>query len=118
MKGRKSYWNGVMVVTCILCVVAALACWLVPGVRAGIIPPVGGIIWHALGSIELLIADVFRPFAYGVAPASQPWLGLVILLLMTLGSIVLISMVICLALYLLQQRPWGNNDAEGTSSLS
>jgi hypothetical protein len=107
-----------MIMTCILCLVAALAYWIVPGVRAGTVPPIGGIIWHALGSIQLLIANVFRPFAYGIAPATSPWLGSMILLLMTLGSILLISMVICLPLCFFQQRPWVNDDIEETSAPS
>jgi hypothetical protein len=118
MKRQKRYWNGVKVTTCVLCVAAALACWLVPYVRAGTIPPIGGIIWHALGSIQLLIAEVFRPFAYDIAPAGLPRLGLVILLLMTLGSILLISMVICLPLYFFPQRPRVNGDIEETSARS
>jgi hypothetical protein len=105
MKRQKTYWNAVMIVTCILCLVAALAYWIVPSVRAGSIPPIGGIIWHALALFELLISNILRPFAYGIAPASMPWLGLVILLLMTLGGMLLISMVICLPLCFLQQRP-------------
>jgi len=104
--------------TCILSLVAALACWIVPGVRAGNIPPVGGIIWHALGLFQLLIANVFRPFAYGIAPASMPWLGLLILLLMTLAGILLLSMVMCLPLCLPQQWPWPKNDIEQTSAPS
>lgn len=87
-----------MVMTCILCLVAALACWIVPGVRGGAVPPIGGMIWHAMAAFQLLIANVFRPCAYGIAPAASPWLRLVILLLMTLGSILLISMVMCLPL--------------------
>jgi hypothetical protein len=118
MKRQKRYWNGVMIMTCILCLVAALAYWIVPSVRAGTIPPVGGIIWHALGPIQLLLANVFRPFAYSIAPAASPWLGLVILLLMTGGSILVISMVICLPLRFLQRRPRVNDDIEETSAPS
>jgi hypothetical protein len=44
MKRQKRYWNGVMIMTCILCLVAALAYCIVPGVRAGTVPPIGGII--------------------------------------------------------------------------
>ena len=106
MKRQKRYWNGVMIMTCILCLVAALAYWIVPSVRDGTVPPVGGIIWHALGPVQLLLANVFRPFAYGIAPATSPWLGSAILLLMTSGSIVLISMVMCLPLCFPRQRPW------------
>ena len=115
MKRQKRYWNGVMFMTCILCLVAALAYWIVPSVRSGSVPPIGGIIWHALGPFQLLMANVFRPFAYGIAPATSPWLGLVILLLMTLGSILLISMVICLPLCFPRQRPLVNDDIEETS---
>ena len=118
MKRQKRYRNGVMIMTCILCLAAALAYWVVPGVRAGTVPAVGGIIWHALGPIQLLIANVFRPFAYDIAPASSPWLGLAILLLMTLGSILLISIVICLPLCFLRQRPSVNDDVEETSAPS
>ncbi|MHC4432449.1 MAG: hypothetical protein ACYTBS_11480, partial [Planctomycetota bacterium] len=53
---------------------------------------------------------VFRPFAYGIAPANSPSLGSVILLLVTLGSSLLISMVICLPLRFGRQRPWVNGD--------
>ncbi|MHC4310673.1 MAG: hypothetical protein ACYSSN_12090 [Planctomycetota bacterium] len=115
MKRQKRYWNGVKIMTCILCPVAALAYWIVPGVRAGTVPPIGGIIWHVLGPIQLLIANVYRPFAYGIAPAATPWLGLVILLLMTLGSILLLSMVICLPLCFFRQRPSVNDGIEETS---
>ena len=105
MKRHRRYWNGVVIMTCILCLIAALAYWIVPSVRSGTFPPVGGIIWHALAPIQLLIANVFRPVAYGIAPATSPRLGLVILLLMTWGSIVLISMVMCLPLRFGRQRP-------------
>jgi hypothetical protein len=74
--------------------------------------------WHALVPFQLLITNVFRPFAYGIAPATSHWLGLVILLLMTWGSILLISMVICLPLCFPQQRPWVNDDIEETSASS
>ncbi|KPK36163.1 MAG: hypothetical protein AMJ65_16580 [Phycisphaerae bacterium SG8_4] len=106
MKRQKRYWNGVMIMTCILCLVMALAYWIVPSVRAGTVPPIGGIVWHALAPFQLLIANVFRPFAYGIAPAKSPSLGLVILLLMTLGSSLLISMVMCLPLRFGQPRLW------------
>ena len=118
MKRQKRYWNSVMIMTCILCLLAALAYWIVPSVCAGTVPPIGGIIWHALAPFQLLITNVFRPFAYGIAPATSHWLGLVILLLMTWGSILLISMVICLPLCFPQQRPWVNDDIEETSASS
>jgi hypothetical protein len=118
MKRYKRYWNGVKIMTFVFCLAVALAYWIVPGVRAGTIPPIGGIIWHVLGPIQLLIANVYRPFAYGIAPATLPWLGLLILLLMTLGSILLLSMVICLPLCFTQQRPSLNDDIEETSAPS
>ena len=31
--------------------------------------------WHALAPFQLLITNVFRPFAYGIAPATSHWLG-------------------------------------------
>jgi len=116
MKRRRRYWNGVIIMTCILCLVAALAYWIVPSVRAGTVPPVGGIIWHALAPIQLLIANVFRPVAYAIAPATSPSLGLVILLLMTLGSSLLISMVICLPLRFPQPRLWVDGDISASSA--
>ena len=116
MKRQKRYWNAVMIVTCILCLVTALANWIVPGVRSGSVPPVGGIIWHALALFQLLIAHVFRPIAYGIAPAASPWLGLLILLFMTLGSLLLISMLMCLPLYFPQLRLWVNDNREETST--
>jgi hypothetical protein len=115
MKRQKRYWSGVAIMTCVLCLVAAIAYWIVPSVRAGTVPPIGGIVWHALASFELLIANVFRPLAYAVAPAGSLWLGSLILLLMTCASMLLISMVICLPLCLLQQRPRVNDDMEETS---
>lgn len=116
MNGKRRYWNGVTIVTCILCLIAALAYWIVPCVRAGTVPPIGGIIWHALAPIQLLIANVFRPFAYGIAPANSPSLGLVILLLMTLGSSLLMSMVICLPLRFPQPRLWVDGDISAGSA--
>ena len=118
MKRQKRYWKCVMIAMSILCLAAALAYWVVPGVRGGSVPAIGGIIWHALGPIQLLLANVFRPFAYGIAPASSPWLGSMILLLMTLGSILLISMVICLPICFPWQRPRANDDVEETSAQS
>ena len=116
MKRRRRYWNGVIIMTCILCLVAALAYWIVPSVRAGTVPPVGGIIWHALAPIQLLIANVFRPVAYAIAPSNSPSLGLVILLLMTLGSSLLISMVMCLPLRFGQPRLWVDGDMSAGSA--
>ncbi|MHC4168218.1 MAG: hypothetical protein ACYSWQ_14775 [Planctomycetota bacterium] len=118
MKRQKRYWNGVVIMTGILCLATALAYCIVPGVRGGAVPPIGGIIWHALGPLQLLIANVFRPFAYAIAPASSPWLRSVILLLMTCGSILLISMVICLPLCFPRQRPRVNAEVEETSARS
>jgi hypothetical protein len=102
--------------TCILCLVAALACWIVPSVRAGTVPPVGGIIWHALAPIQLLIANVLRPVACAIAPSNSPSLGSVILLLMTLGSSLLISMVFCLPLRFGRPRLWVDGDKSASSA--
>lgn len=118
MKRHKRYWNGVMIMTSILCLVAALAYWIVPGVRAGTVPPIGGIVWHAMASFQLLIANVYRPFAYSIAPATSPWLGSVILLLMTCGSTLLISMVMCLPLRFPQKWPQAYDRKEKTSAPS
>ena len=118
MDRHKRYWNVVMIMTCILCLVTALAYWIVPGVRAGTIPPIGGIIWHALGPLQLLIANVYRPIAYDIAPEATPWLGALILLVMTVGSILLISMVICLPLRYPPQRLFANKDIDETSTQS
>ncbi len=118
MKRQKRYWNGVMIMTGVLCLAAVLANWIVPGVRAGTVPPVGGIIWHVLASFHLLIVNVFRPVAYGIAPGTSSWLGSVILLLMTCGSILLISMAMCLPLCFPQQRPGGDVDTGEASDPS
>jgi hypothetical protein len=94
-----------LVLTVVFCVAAALAYWVVPQVRDGTVPAVGGLIWHPLGAIQLLLRDVYGPIGARVGDASTPALGTVIVLALTGGSALLVSMVLWLPFYLLRKRP-------------
>lgn len=101
MTERSRYWRSVLILTVLFCILAALGYWVAPGVRAGSVPAIGGVLWHLLGATQLLIANVYDPIAARVAEATLPGLRGVVLLVLTVGSALLLAMVIGLPFYLL-----------------
>jgi hypothetical protein len=104
MIDRRSYARFVLVLTVVFCALAALGYWVAPGVRAGAVPAIGGIVWHALGVVQLLLANVYGPVAARVAEATSPRLGVATLLAMTAGSALLLAMAIGLPFFLMGRQ--------------
>jgi hypothetical protein len=104
----KRYWKPVLILTVVFLAVAALACWVVPRVRDGTVPAVGGLIWHPLGAIQLLLTEVYWPIAARAGKATIPAVGVVISVVLTVGSALLLAMVIWLPFYLLHKRRSGS----------
>lgn len=108
MADPKRYWKPVLILALVFCVTAALAYWVVPHVRDGTVPALGGLVWHALGAIEILIADVYGPMGARVGNATTPALGVVVVLALTVGSALLLSMILWLPVYRLRKRRAGS----------
>ncbi len=100
MADPKRYWKFVLILTVAFCLLAALGYWVAPGVRAGTVPPIGGLVWHGLGAIQLLIANTYEPLAARAGDVISPSLRPVVLLTLVVGSALLLSMVLCLPLRL------------------
>jgi hypothetical protein len=94
----------VVLLTLLFCALAAFACWIVPGVRDGTVPAIGGIVWHALGGLEVLVKNVFGRIGARVGEATTPALGFVVQIALTAASALLFSMVIWLPVYLVRAR--------------
>lgn len=105
MTGRSRYWRSVLILTVFFCGLAALGYWVAPGVRSGSVPAVGGVVWHLLGTTQLLIANVYGPVAARVAQATTPRLGSVALVVLTAVSALLLAMAIGLPFYLIDRQP-------------
>ncbi len=90
------YWKAVLISTVVLCAVAALAWFVVPGVRSGAVPPIGGIVWHALGALQLLLVGLYAPVVARVGQATNPTVGLAALLTLAGVSALLVSLIVCL----------------------
>jgi hypothetical protein len=108
MADPKRYWRPVLMLTLVFCVVAAVAYWVVPQVRDGTVPALGGLIWHPLGAIRLLITDVYGPIGARVGEATAPGLGLAVVLALTGVGALVLSMVLWLPFYLLGKRDTGS----------
>ena len=108
MADPKRYWKPVLVLTVVFCIAAALAYWVVPQVRDGTVPALGGLIWHPLGAVQVLIANVYSPIGARVGDATAPALGVVVVLALTAGSALLLAMVLWLPFYLLRKRRAGS----------
>jgi hypothetical protein len=94
----------VVILTVVFLAVAALACWVVPRVRDGTVPAIGGLIWHPLGAIHLLLTDVYWPLAARAGEATIPVVGVVVSIVLTAGSALVLAMVVWLPFYLLRKR--------------
>lgn len=90
------YWKAVSISTAVLCVAAALAWFVVPSVRAGTVPAIGGLVWHALGALQLLLTRSYAPLAARVGVATSPWVGAAALPALIAVSALLLSLVVCL----------------------
>lgn len=104
MTEPKRYWIPVVLLTLLFCSLAVFACWIVPGVRDGTVPAIGGIVWHALGGLEMLVTNVYGRIGARVGEATTPVLGLVVRIILTAVSALLFSMVIWLPVYLVRAR--------------
>ena len=67
-------------------------------------PAVGGLIWHPLGAIRLLLTNVYGPVGARVGDATAPALGVVVVLALAGGSALLLSMILWLPFYLLRKH--------------
>ena len=104
MTDAKSYWKPVLTLTVLFCVLAALACWVVPGVREGTVPAIGGLVWHPLGAIQLLVTDVFGPIGARVGEATTPGLGVVVQVALVGLAALLLSIAIWEPFHLVRRR--------------
>lgn len=104
MDSPNRYWKAVWISTAVLCAAAALAWFVVPGVRAGTVPAVGGLVWHALGALHVLLIRTYAPLATRVGDATSPALGAASLPGLIAASALLLSLVACLPLRLLRKR--------------
>lgn len=119
MADPKRYWRLVLILTVVFCILAALGYWVVPGVRAGTVPAIGGLIWHGLGAIQWVIVNRYEPLAARIGEATSPSLRPVALLGLIVGSALLVSMLLCLPFLLIGNRagPTGET-TEGPSTKS
>lgn len=118
MADPKRYWRLVAILTVVFCILAALGYWVAPGVRAGTVPAIGGLVWHGLGAIQLLITDVYGPIARRAGESTAPWLETAVLLALVGGSVLLLSMVIALPFDLIRRhsaRPASSPDVPSSS---
>jgi len=83
---------------------AALACGGVPAIREGAVPALGGIVWHTLGAIPLLVTNVYGPAAAHMKEATTPQLGVAIPVALTGLSASLLPTAICCPFYRVRQR--------------
>ena len=107
MADPKRYWKPVIILAVVFLAVTALASWVVPRVRDGTVPAIGGLIWHPLGAIRLLLTEVYWPIAARAGDATIPLVGVVVSIVLTAGSALLLAMVVWLPFYLLRKRPSG-----------
>ncbi len=104
MSSPGKYRKAVVISTVVLCAIAALAWYVVPGVREGTVPPIGGILWHFLGAFEYMLRNVHAPVAARVGEATAPLLGVVFLLALIAASALVASLVVCLPFRLSRKR--------------
>lgn len=104
MSDPKRFWGPVLTLTVLFCALAAVACGVVPGVRAGSIPAIGGLVWHVLGVIQLLVTNVYGPVAARVGEATAPALGIAVQVALTGLSALLLAIAIWYPFYLVRQR--------------
>jgi len=104
MSDPKRFWGPVLTLTVLFCVLAAVACGVVPGVRAGSIPAIGGLVWHVLGAIQLLVTNVYGPVAARVGEATTPGLGVAFQVALSALSALMLAIAIWYPFYLVRQR--------------
>ena len=104
MSDPKRFWGPVLTLTVLFCALAAVACGVVPGVREGSIPAIGGLVWHVLGAIQLLVTNVYGPVAARVGEATAPGLGVAVQVVLTGLSAFLLSIAIWYPFYLVRRR--------------
>jgi hypothetical protein len=104
MSDPKRFWGPVLTLTVLFCALAAVACAVVPGVRAGTVPAIGGLVWHVLGAIQLLVTNIYGPAAVRVGEATTPGLGVALQVVLTALSALLLSIAIWYPFYLVRQR--------------
>ncbi|UCD52138.1 MAG: hypothetical protein JSW27_05775 [Phycisphaerales bacterium] len=104
MTDPKRFWMPVLSLTVLFCALAAVACWVVPGVREGTVPAIGGLVWHALGVIQLLVTNVYGPVAARVGEATTRALGVAVQVALTGLSALLLSVAIWYPFYLVRGR--------------
>lgn len=104
MNNPRRYRKAVLISTLALCLASAVAWYVVPGVRGGTVPAVGGMIWHALGPLELLLTRVYAPAAAQLANATAPAVGILFLPAMVAISALLASLLACLPFGLISKR--------------
>jgi hypothetical protein len=109
MTDPKRYWRGVLALAASFCALAAPGGRVAPGVRSGTAPAIRGLVWHALGVIQLLVKHAYGPVAARVSETTAPWMRVVTLPALTGGSALLLSVVICLPFYVVgkQSSPAG-----------
>jgi len=114
MRDPKRFWGPVLSLTVLFCALAGVAYWVAPGVREGSVPAIGGLVWHALGTIQLLVTNVYGPVAARAGEATTPGLGTAVQVALTVLSALLLAIAIWYPFYLVRQRSHhtaGSSDA-------
>lgn len=104
MSDPKRFWGPVLSLTVLFCTLAAIACWVVPGVREGSVPAIGGLVWHVLGAIQLLVTNVYGPVSSRLGQATTSALGTAVQVILTVLSALLLAIAIWYPFYLVRQR--------------
>ena len=104
MSDPKRFWGPVLSLTALFCALAGIACWVVPGVREGSVPAIGGLVWHALGAIQLLVTNIYGPVAARVGDATTAALGTAVQVILTVVSALVLAIAIWYPFYLVRQR--------------